>query len=151
MSWRSLRNWLARYGAWLLIAIGAGGAVLETEILLGYQTRSPGSNHGPLAGLVALGVFLQLRRRRQGATASLPGRPELEPRLLGIAKDNAGRLTASEAALALGLPFDEVNEALAALAAKDACRTLVTEEKVVVYFFPEFEDPATKRHDITER
>lgn len=60
-------------------------------------------------------------------------------------------MTASEAALALELPFGEVDEALAALAAKDACRTLVTEEKVVVYYFPEFEDPATKRHDITER
>ena len=78
-------------------------------------------------------------------------RPDLEPRLLRVAQEKAGRLTASEAALALDLPFDEVNEALAEPAAKDACRTLVTEEKVVVYYFPEFENPATKRHDITER
>jgi hypothetical protein len=157
MSWRVLRPWLARYGGWLLIAIGVGGAVLELEILLGYQTRTPGSNHGPIAGIaIAAGLFvvgaiLQLRRRSRGGTAALPGRPDLEPRLLRVAQAKAGRLTASEAALALELPFGEVDDALAALAAKDACRTLVTEDKVVVYYFPEFEDPAAKRRDITER
>jgi len=141
------------------MGLGVVGAIVETEVLLGYE-KPPSADHGPIAGfaiaggLLAAGVILQLRRRRRGGGASspaLPGRPDLEPRLLRAAKENAGRLTASEAALALDLPFDVVNESLAGLAAKDACRTLVTEEKVVVYYFPEFEDPASKRHDITER
>lgn len=159
MSWQATRAWLGRHGGWLLMGLGVVGAIVEVETLLGYETRS--GNHGPIAGfaiaaaLLAAGALVQLRRRRlggrAGASPAFVARPELEPRLLRAAQEKAGRLTASEAALALDLPFDVVNDALAGLAARDACRTLVTEEKVVVYYFPEFEDPSSKRHDITER
>jgi len=77
------------------------------------------------------------------------GRPKthshLSSRIIKVAHSYKGRVTPTEVAFKLDIPFKLAKEELENLADQGACRVSVGEAGMIVYYFPEFEDENSKK------
>jgi hypothetical protein len=90
----------------------------------------------------------RLRAKGRSADGDADARA-LEPLVLRLARERAGRITASEVAIACSVTRQDARAVLDALASEGACNVLIGQAGVPVYAFAEFSLPEAKR-DILE-
>lgn len=145
---------IQRVIGWLMLAFGLLGFASELEDLLA------GSGEEPIFGLTLAAIFTTggaallysaARRRRRALASADPARHlrHLEPKVLQLAQERAGRISAVEASAVLGAPFEDARKLLETLTSQGACQIVVTEEGAVVYRFPELE-PGARKRDLLE-
>jgi len=133
-------------------SFGLIGVAIELSKLLDGTAESPVFGFAMATFFVVSGAALLYLGRRlakgqatSGAGPDEAGLGSLEPRVFRVAADHQGRLSPGELSADLGLPYDVAREALASLAARDACQVMVTEDGATLYRFPELEGPEHRR------
>ena len=149
----AVRRWYREHpegAAWTCTVLG--GLMLIAAVT---PAPTPASSPPPpLAMMVTIGValiaggLLLLRRARRRVedsnlalgTARLP-----DGTVFSAAEARGGRLTAGELVAESGGTYEAADRKLSSLAAAGACQVLTTDEGVIVFHFPEFADPTSKK------
>lgn len=134
----------SRYAAWtalvvvaLVVSVETGGAVFRIF-------RSP-AVLALLAAATGYAVFRKSTKKPKD-TRALPAVNQI----LRIAREHQGRITAAEVLAETQLELEEVKTTLDELTYAGTCQLVVGEKGTQVYYFPEFEDAATKRVDVLD-
>ncbi len=102
-----------------------------------------------IAGIVGYSIYRGSRKANLDAPAPQPaseGLPTVN-RILRIAREHKGRITAAEVLAETALSLEVVRQTLDELTYAGTCQLIVGDRGMQIYYFPEFEDAASKQSD----